>query len=126
MIWLAPVGSCLALLFAGYLIRYILKQDEGTEKMRQIAAWVREGSVAYIKRQYTIVGLFFLVIFLLLFFLVHKGYLTIFVPFAFLSGGNKEKNTTYPHHHEKFNIDEDALPIGVSLYAQFALDFLNK
>jgi len=32
----------------------------------------------------------------------------------------------YPHHHEKFNIDEDALPIGTSLYAQFALDFLNK
>ena len=45
---------------------------------------------------------------------------------AFLGGGNKEKNTTYPHHHEKFNIDEDALPIGTSLYAQFALDFLNR
>jgi len=45
---------------------------------------------------------------------------------VFLGGGNKEKNTTYPHHHEKFNIDEDALPVGTSLYAQFALDFLNK
>ncbi len=45
---------------------------------------------------------------------------------AFLGGGNKEKNTTYPHHHEKFNIDEDALPVGTSLYAQFALDFLNR
>lgn len=45
---------------------------------------------------------------------------------VFLGGGNKAKNTTYPHHHEKFNIDEDALPIGTSLYAQFALDFLNK
>jgi len=45
---------------------------------------------------------------------------------ALLGGGNKEKNAAYPHHHEKFNIDEDALPIGVSLYAQFALDFLNK
>jgi K(+)-stimulated pyrophosphate-energized sodium pump len=55
--------------------------------MRQIAAWVREGSVAYIKRQYTAVGLFFLVVFLLLFLLVRKGYLVIFVPFAFLSGG---------------------------------------
>jgi len=87
LIWLAPVGSVLALLFAGYLIRYILKQDEGTEKMRQIAAWVREGSVAYIKRQYTAVGIFFLVVFVLLFVLVRKGYLVIFVPFAFLSGG---------------------------------------
>jgi len=45
---------------------------------------------------------------------------------ALLGGGNKAKNATYPHHHEKFNIDEDALPIGVSLYAQFAIDFLNK
>lgn len=45
---------------------------------------------------------------------------------VFLGGGNKAKNTTYPHHHEKFNIDEDALPVGTSLYAQFALDFLNK
>ena len=87
MIWLAPVGSVLALLFAGYLIRYILKQDEGTEKMKQIASWVREGALAYIKRQYKTVALFFLVVFLLLFLLVHKGYLVIFVPFAFLSGG---------------------------------------
>ncbi len=87
MIWLAPVGSILALLFAGYLVSYILRQDEGTEKMRQIASWVREGSVAYIKRQYTGVGLFFLAVFLLLLLLVRKGYLVIFVPFAFLSGG---------------------------------------
>ncbi len=87
MVWLAPAGSILALLFAGYLIWYILKADEGTEKMKQIAGWVREGSVAYIKRQYTGVGLFFLLVFLLLFLLVRKGYLVIFVPFAFLSGG---------------------------------------
>lgn len=45
---------------------------------------------------------------------------------AFLGGGNKEKNCTYPQHHEKFDIDEDALPIGTSLYAQFALDFLKQ
>ncbi len=77
----------LALLFAGYLILYILKQDEGTEQMRQIALWVREGSVAYIKRQYTVIGLFFLMVFLLLVVLVRRGYLVIFVPFAFLSGG---------------------------------------
>jgi metal-dependent amidase/aminoacylase/carboxypeptidase family protein len=45
---------------------------------------------------------------------------------AFLGGGNKEKNCAYPQHHEKFDIDEDVLPIGSSLYAQFALDFLNR
>ncbi|MBN3039314.1 MAG: sodium-translocating pyrophosphatase [Candidatus Omnitrophica bacterium] len=87
LIWLAPIGSVTALLFAGYLILFILKQDEGTEKMRQIALWVREGSMAYIKRQYSCVGLFFLFAFFLLLLLVRKGYLVIFVPFAFLSGG---------------------------------------
>ena len=45
---------------------------------------------------------------------------------VFLGVGNKEKNCNYPQHHEKFNIDEDALTIGTSLYVQFALDFLNK
>ena len=45
---------------------------------------------------------------------------------AFLGGGNKSKNSNYPHHHEKFDIDVDAWPIGVSLYVQFALDYLEK
>lgn len=45
---------------------------------------------------------------------------------AFLGGGNEAKNTTYPHHHEKFDIDEDVLPLGTSLYTQFAIDFLNR
>lgn len=45
---------------------------------------------------------------------------------VFLGGSNIEKNCVYPQHHEKFDIDEDALPIGSSLYAQFALDFLNR
>jgi K(+)-stimulated pyrophosphate-energized sodium pump len=87
MIWLAPAGSILALLFAGYLILYILRQDKGTAQMEQIASWVREGALAYIKRQYTVVGIFFLFVFVLLFLLVRRGYLVIFVPFAFLSGG---------------------------------------
>lgn len=87
LIWLAPVCSIIALAFAGYLTLYILKQDEGSERMRQIAGWVREGSVAFIKRQYTGIGIFFFLVFGLLFVLVHKGYLVFFVPFAFLSGG---------------------------------------
>jgi len=46
--------------------------------------------------------------------------------FAFVGAGNEKKGANYPHHHRKFNIDEDALIIGTSLYGQFALDFLNK
>lgn len=46
--------------------------------------------------------------------------------FAFVGMRNEEKGASYPHHHDKFNIDEDALEIGSSLHVQYALDFLNK
>lgn len=46
--------------------------------------------------------------------------------FAFVGVRNDEKNANFPHHHDKFNIDEDGLEIGSNLYAQYALDFLNK
>lgn len=54
------------------------------------------------------------------------AYLSESVPgiMAFLGVRNDEKGLNYPHHHEKFNIDENALPIGASLYAQFAFDYL--
>ena len=83
----APVGSILALLFAGYLAFSILKKDEGTQKMKEIASNVKIGARAYLKRQYSIVSIFFFVLFLVLLYLVKQGYLVIFVPFAFLSGG---------------------------------------
>lgn len=46
--------------------------------------------------------------------------------FAFIGMRNDEKGANYPHHHDKFNMDEDALEIGSMLYVQYALDFLNK
>ncbi len=45
---------------------------------------------------------------------------------ALVGIGNEKKQTTYPHHHPNFNIDEDALEIGVALYVQYALDYLNQ
>lgn len=45
--------------------------------------------------------------------------------FAFVGSRNDEKVTYYPHHHPKFDIDEDCLEVSSSLYAQFALDYLN-
>jgi amidohydrolase len=45
--------------------------------------------------------------------------------FYFLGAGNKEKQTDYPHHHPCFNIDEDALPIGVEMHIRTALSYLN-
>ena len=46
--------------------------------------------------------------------------------FAFVGVRNEKKGANYPHHHRKFNIDEDALVIGTSLYSQFVLDFLGE
>jgi len=87
LLWLAPLGSILALGFSAYLALSILKKDRGTERMRQIADAVKEGAKAYLKQQYSIVSLFFVIMFLILLFLSLKGYLVIFVPFAFLTGG---------------------------------------
>lgn len=87
LLLLAPVGSIAALSFAFYLAMYILRQDPGNDKMREIAAAVKVGAKAYLKRQYLGVSLFFIVIFILLLFMAFKNYLVIFVPFAFLTGG---------------------------------------
>ncbi|MCM8770571.1 MAG: sodium-translocating pyrophosphatase [Candidatus Omnitrophica bacterium] len=87
LLLLAPVGSILALGFAFFLAVSILKKEEGTETMKSIAAAVREGAYAYLRRQYLGVAIFFAVVFCLLLVLALKGYLVIFVPFAFLTGG---------------------------------------
>ncbi|KPK98764.1 MAG: potassium transporter [Omnitrophica WOR_2 bacterium SM23_72] len=87
LLLLAPVGSILALCFAAYLVVFILKKEEGTDKMKEIAQAVRIGARAYLKRQYAVVSLFFVMVFCLLLYLAFKKYLVIFVPFAFLTGG---------------------------------------
>lgn len=46
--------------------------------------------------------------------------------FYFVGMGNKEKGTDYPHHHPKFDIDEDALAIGVEMHVKSALEYLSE
>lgn len=87
LLWLAPIGSLLALVFSGYLSSDVLKKDRGTERMREIADAVKEGAKAYLRRQYSVVTIFFAIVFCILLFLSIKGYLVMFVPFAFLTGG---------------------------------------
>jgi len=87
LLLLAPVGSILALGFAFYLALSVLKMDEGTDKMKEIAQAVRIGAQAYLKRQYLGVALFFFVVFFILLALAYMKYLVMFVPFAFLTGG---------------------------------------
>lgn len=84
---LVPVCALIALGFALILVFKILGQDEGNDRMKEIAAAVREGAGAYLNRQIKSVGIFFAIVFILLLALALNGYMVIFVPFAFLTGG---------------------------------------
>lgn len=81
------VGAALALVFAVIMAKRVLKFDEGTEKMKKISASIREGANAYLKRQYTIVSVFFGGMFVILCAMAAFGLLTWYVPFAFVTGG---------------------------------------
>jgi len=87
MLILAPLSSIAALAFAGYLAFTIMKKSEGTDSMVKIAQAIRKGAKAYLKRQYTSVAIFFISMSLILGILAFAGFLTPFVPFAFLTGG---------------------------------------
>jgi len=84
---IVPICSLIALGFSLFLVFKILKSDEGTDKMKEIALAVREGASAYLRRQYKVSASFFAVVFILLLFLSLQGYFVLFVPFAFLTGG---------------------------------------
>lgn len=84
---LVPICSIIALLFAAYLGRKITKCDEGDSEIKAVAEKIKRGSNAFLIRQYKGVSLFFLGIFIILMILSLRGYLSIFVPFAFITGG---------------------------------------
>ena len=69
---LVPLCALGALGFALFLVFRILQAEQGTDKMKEIAAAVMEGSRAYLKRQYMAVGSFFAVVFIILFFFICK------------------------------------------------------
>ncbi|MDR1927309.1 MAG: sodium-translocating pyrophosphatase [Oscillospiraceae bacterium] len=90
LILLTPVSAVLALLFALLMAWRVLKSPQGNEKMIAISAKVRQGANAYLKRQYSIVSIFFAVMFALLCALAFGSggrIITHFVPFAFITGG---------------------------------------
>jgi K(+)-stimulated pyrophosphate-energized sodium pump len=84
---LAPFGAVIALLFALFQAKKVLKYSEGNELMKKIADSVRKGANAYLKRQYAGVTIFFVAMFLILGAMAAFGLLTPFVPFAFITGG---------------------------------------
>lgn len=79
--------SVIALIYSAIQYFSVKKKPEGTEKMIEIGNKIRSGAMAYLKRQYKTVGIFFAIVFVLLCVLYGLGYLTIFVPFAFITGG---------------------------------------
>ena len=64
--YVVPVVSVLALLFAGYLAVKVAKQEEGTEKMKEIASAISEGARAFLTAEYKILIVFVIVLFLLI------------------------------------------------------------
>jgi K(+)-stimulated pyrophosphate-energized sodium pump len=87
LFWIVPISALTALLFAWIFFKGMKKQDPGTEKMQEIAMYVREGAMAYLKSQYTVVTKVFIVLALLLAILAYMGVQNPFVPIAFLTGG---------------------------------------
>ncbi|MBP5165626.1 MAG: sodium/proton-translocating pyrophosphatase, partial [Oscillospiraceae bacterium] len=85
--WLSLAAAVVALLFAFVQSRRVLKCSEGTERMAQISRFVRTGAQAYLKRQYKVVGIFFVCMFVVLAVMALLDKLTWFVPFAFITGG---------------------------------------
>ena len=95
LFWLGIAGAVLAIGFAYVQHRKVLKNDEGTPKMKEIAQAIREGANAYLKRQYRVVIIFFGVMTAILAALAYipllmgaeHGLVNAFIPFAFLTGG---------------------------------------
>ncbi|MBQ7574439.1 MAG: sodium-translocating pyrophosphatase [Clostridia bacterium] len=79
--------AVIALIFSMYQFVSVKRKPEGTDQMIAIGAKIRKGAMAYLKRQYKTVGIFFAVMFVILLILAFTGFLTKFVPFAFLTGG---------------------------------------
>ena len=85
--WIIPVSALCALLFAWIFYRSMKSQEEGTDRMKEIASYVREGAMAYLKRQYSVVAKVFVILVVLLTILAYFGIQNPFVPVAFLTGG---------------------------------------
>lgn len=86
--WLIPIASIVALGMAWFFFRSMMKEDEGTERMKEIAAHVRKGAMAYLKQQYKVVTIVFVVLAIVFAFMAYVLKVqNPWVPFAFLTGG---------------------------------------
>ncbi len=90
LMWLPPVAAAVAIIYVIAMIFYVLRKDPGNEKIQEISSYIREGASAYLKRQYSVVAIFFIVMFGILAAIAYGSdgkLLAKFVPYAFLTGG---------------------------------------
>ncbi len=90
LFWIGFVGAVVAGLFAVLQAKKVMGYSEGTEKMQKLAASIREGANAYLKRQYTTVLKVFAIVFVVLLVIAFASggkMLSKFTPFAFITGG---------------------------------------
>ena len=88
LFYFVPVASVIALFFSWLFYHQMKKESEGTPTMKEIAQYVREGAMAYLKQQYKVVGIVFIILAVLFSVLAFGfGVQNKWVPFAFLTGG---------------------------------------
>ena len=86
--WLVPIASVCALGMAWYFFTQMMREEEGTPRMAEIAEYVRRGAMAYLKQQYRVVLIVFIVLALIFSFMAYVLHVqNPWVPFAFLTGG---------------------------------------
>lgn len=86
--WIIPVAALMALVTAFVFFSQMMREDEGNARMKEIAQYVRHGAMAYLKQQYKVVGVVFVVL-AIIFSVMAYGFnmQNPWVPFAFLTGG---------------------------------------
>lgn len=88
LFWIVPAASVLALLMAWYFYKGMMRESEGTDTMRKIASYVRQGAMSYLRQQYKIVGIVFIGLVILFSIMAYGfGLQNPWVPVAFLTGG---------------------------------------
>ncbi|MGN0869353.1 MAG: sodium-translocating pyrophosphatase [Akkermansia sp.] len=87
LFWIVPFASLVALFMAAKFFFAMKKADEGTDRMKEIAGYVREGAMAYLKQQYKVVSIFFVLIAIIFAVMAFYGMQNKIVPVAFLTGG---------------------------------------
>jgi K(+)-stimulated pyrophosphate-energized sodium pump len=86
-VYTAGVVAVLALGYVGYLVVRLRGFDEGEERVRQLSSYVREGAEAFLRRQYLVVSVFLLALFVILLLMSFGGLLSPWAPWAFLTAG---------------------------------------